>query len=75
MVLRQDASGRWLSAEIIDYKTDRDVTSDADCEVGTERHRKQLEFYRKALSSLTGLSAEQITLNIVFTMIPSSNYL
>jgi len=72
VVLRQDASGRWLSAEIIDYKTDRDMTSDADLEVGAERHRKQLEFYRKALSSLTGLSAEQITLNIVFTMGPSS---
>lgn len=75
VVLRQDASGRWLSAEIIDYKTDRDMASDADFEVGAERHRKQLEFYRKALSALTGLSAEKITLNIVFTMIPSLNYL
>ena len=75
VVLRQDASGRWLSAEIIDYKTDRDMASDADFEVGAERHRKQLEFYRKALSALTGLSAEKIPLNIVFTMIPSLNYL
>lgn len=72
VVLKQDASGRWLSAEIIDYKTDRDIKNDADFEVGAERHRKQLEFYRKALSSLTGLPAEKISLRLVFTSGPSS---
>jgi hypothetical protein len=75
VVLRQDASGRSLSAEIIDFKTDIDMTSDADFKLGACRHRKQLEFYRKALSCLTGLSGETITLNIVFTMGPSSIYL
>jgi ATP-dependent exoDNAse (exonuclease V) beta subunit len=61
-----------LSAEIIDYKTDGYVTSDADLEVGAERHRKQLEFYRKSLSCLTDLPAENISLNLVFTTVPSS---
>jgi ATP-dependent exoDNAse (exonuclease V) beta subunit len=72
VVLRQDASGQWLSAEIIDYKTDRDIKNDGDLEVGAERHRKQLEFYRKALSALTGLPPETISLNLVFSTVPSS---
>ena len=75
VVLRQDAVGHWLSAEIIDYKTDRDIKNDDDLEVGADRHRKQLEFYCKALSSLTGLPAEKITLKIVFTTVPSLVYL
>ena len=75
VVLRQDAVGRWLSAEIIDYKTDRDIKNDDDLHVGAGRHRKQLEFYRTALSSLTGLPDETITLKIVFTSVPSSVYL
>jgi ATP-dependent exoDNAse (exonuclease V) beta subunit len=73
VVLKQDAADRYLSAEIIDYKTDRDIKNDADFEVGAEeRHRQQLEFYRKALSSLTGLPAEKISLRLVFTSGPSS---
>jgi ATP-dependent helicase/nuclease subunit A len=72
IVLKQDAADRYLSAEIIDYKTDRDINNDADLESGAERHRGQLEFYRKALSSLTDLPAEEITLKIVFTTVPSS---
>ena len=75
VVLRQDAAGRWLSAEIIDYKTDRDIKNYDDLEVGAGRHRKQLEFYRTALSSLTGLPEETITLKIVFTTVPSLVYL
>jgi ATP-dependent exoDNAse (exonuclease V) beta subunit len=75
VVLKQDASGRWLSAEIIDYKTDRDIKNDADFEVGAKRHRKQLEFYRKALSSLTGLPAEKISLGLIYSTIPSSTFL
>ena len=72
VVLRQDAACRWLSAEIIDYKTDRDIKNDDDLEMGAGRHRKQLEFNRKARSSNTGLPAEKITLKIVFTTIPST---
>ncbi|MBT4665802.1 MAG: hypothetical protein HOB63_04750, partial [Opitutae bacterium] len=75
VVLRQDEAGYWLSAEIIDYKTDRDIKNEDDLEVGAGRHRKQLEFYRKTLCSLTGLPAEKITLKIVFTTVPSSVYL
>jgi len=41
-------------------------------DVFSERHRKKLEFYRTALSSLTGLLDETITLKIVFTTVPSS---
>jgi ATP-dependent helicase/nuclease subunit A len=72
IVLKQDAADRYLSAEIIDYKTDRDINNDAGLESGVERHRGQLEFYRKALSSLTDLPAEEITLKIVFTTVLSS---
>ncbi|MBT3568283.1 MAG: UvrD-helicase domain-containing protein [Opitutae bacterium] len=75
VVLRQDEAGYWLSAEIIDYKTDRDIKNEDDLEVGAGRHRKQLEFYRKTLCSLTGLPAEKITLKILFTTVPSSVYL
>ena len=72
VVLVQDSSGRPLSAEIIDYKTDRDMTNDADFQAGAERHRKQLEFYREALSSLADLPSEKISLKIVMTMAPWS---
>lgn len=43
-------------AEILDYKSDRDVTP----EILQERHAPQLDLYRKVLAKLTGLSVEKI---------------
>ncbi|MGB0413265.1 MAG: UvrD-helicase domain-containing protein [Coraliomargarita sp.] len=53
-------------AEIIDFKTDR-IAGSTTLEVATERHRPQLELYRKALACILGLAPNQIALKLLFT--------
>ena len=53
-------------AEVIDFKTDR-VKSAPDITEAVERHRGQLEWYRRVLVQLTGLPERQITCRLLFT--------
>ena len=53
-------------AEVIDFKTDR-VKSEEDIAEAVERHRGQLEWYRRVLVQLTGLPEAQITCRLLFT--------
>ena len=67
VVLRRDVSGAWAEAELIDFKTDREVENEEDIAVAVERHRPQMELYREALSRLTGLDAERIACRLLFS--------
>jgi ATP-dependent helicase/nuclease subunit A len=53
-------------AEVIDFKTDR-VKSEEDIAEAVERHRGQLEWYRRVLVQLTGLPEAQIACRLLFT--------
>ncbi len=50
VVLRQGAAGRWLSAEIIDYKTDN-ITG-AQCPQRAQNYTSQLKLYRHAAQTI-----------------------
>ena len=54
--------------EIVDFKTDR-VQDEAELTVAVERHRSQLDWYRKVLMQMSGLAADQITCRLLFTHI------
>lgn len=66
VILHQDAEGKTIRAEIIDYKTDR-IHASNTIEASTEQHRPQLEAYRSALSRIIGISPERIELKLLFT--------
>lgn len=70
VVLHHDATGATVRAEIIDYKTDRIHTGNT-VEQASERHRPQLEAYRKALSKTIGIDEGNIELKLLFTDVPS----
>ena len=53
-------------AEIIDFKTDR-MKSEKDLAEAVGHHREQLEWYRRVLVQLTGLTEAQVTCRLLFT--------
>ncbi|MEN8862171.1 MAG: UvrD-helicase domain-containing protein [Lentimonas sp.] len=69
VVLHHDATDTTIRAEIIDYKTDRIHTGNT-VEQASERHRPQLEAYRKALSKIIRLDEASIALKLLFTDVP-----
>lgn len=70
--------GEWISgvfdrvvigsdtATVIDFKTDR-VETNSEIAAAVERHRPQLELYRRVLSVLIGMPADRITAKLLFT--------
>jgi len=70
VVLRRRPDGSWESAEIIDFKTDQGVETEAGLEAAVESHRHQLERYREALVRLTGLPESLVTCRLLFTRVP-----
>ncbi|MEM7792077.1 MAG: PD-(D/E)XK nuclease family protein, partial [Verrucomicrobiota bacterium] len=68
--LHQDETGKIISAEIIDFKTDR-IEYPNTIDKAIESHRSQLEIYRKALSGILGLSETLIQPLIIFTSVPA----
>ncbi len=68
--LHSAADGHIERAEIIDFKTDR-IAGNTTLEVATERHRSQLELYRKALACILDLPEAQIELKLLFTDVPT----
>jgi len=61
-----DASGIPMAATVFDFKTDR-IDREANLVAAGRRHAGQLEWYRQAVQALTGLSAEAVVGEIVFT--------
>lgn len=70
VILHQDAGGKTIRAEIIDYKTDRIHVSNT-IDLATDHHRPQLEAYRTALSKIIGIKPDQIGLKLLFTDVPT----
>ena len=70
VVLSRDTDGSWSDAEIIDFKTDQGVETEAGLQAAIESHRSQLELYRKAVVRLTSLPTERVTCRLLFTRAP-----
>lgn len=66
VVIRLDATDRPMSAEVIDYKTNRIDRPDRVHEL-TEHYRSQLNVYRDVLQIMLGLPANQVKALLVFT--------
>ncbi len=64
LVLTRDAD-RWLSADILDFKTD--AVSDANAaKARAEYYRPQVQAYREAVAAIFGLPADRITARLAF---------
>jgi len=60
--------GRPVGADVIDFKSDAvSLDSPEALEARVEVYRPQLEAYRGAVVSLTGLPAEKISARLVFS--------
>ncbi len=66
VVVVRDAGGAVQSATIVDFKTDR-VSTEGDVAAAVERHRGQLDAYRRAVAQLTGLAPGAVATRLVFT--------
>lgn len=65
-IVRND-SGNPTSAAILDFKSDQGLRSGADVKKRAERHRPQMELYRRALSAILGLAPGRISTQLLFT--------
>ena len=68
LVLQYDDSGpkpRVIAADVIDYKSDK-IENDGVLKVKVEQYAPQLAEYRKAVTSMYGLTNEQITTRLLF---------
>ncbi len=68
VVVERNASGKTLSATILDFKTDA-VADDAAMQKRARAYQPQLLLYQQAVSRLTGLEAEKIKSALVFTAV------
>lgn len=68
VVMNLSTDGSFESAEIVDFKTDRSTEGLSLGEMA-DRHKQQLEFYRLALSQITGLKPNKIRMTLLFTSI------
>lgn len=67
VAIQRDGGGVATAAHLIDFKTDRVAAESSALDKRVESYRPQLEAYRGALAKLLGLSAEQMTAELVFT--------
>lgn len=63
-----DAEGRPRCATVYDFKTDAVADEDGKRRA-TERHRPQMELYRRVVARLAGLSESQVRAALVFTVL------
>jgi ATP-dependent helicase/nuclease subunit A len=65
VVICYDEGGGAIRAQLYDFKTDRGV--DRDFARATVKHEEQLALYRRVVAKLTGLPAEAVSAEVVFT--------
>jgi len=65
VVVARDGKGKAVAAEVVDFKTDR-LDGEKERTERVEYYRPQLEAYAEAVSKLTGLSREKVTMRIAW---------
>ncbi len=66
VLVDRDATGRAIAATVIDFKTDRQRAGEKMTHA-VDRHRRQIELYRRVVGVLTGLRADQVKCALVMT--------
>ncbi len=74
VALERDAEGRPCRATVFDFKTDA-VADDEGLRRATERHRLQMDLYRRVVARLTGLAGTDVRAALVYTVPRSLVYL
>jgi ATP-dependent exoDNAse (exonuclease V) beta subunit len=69
VLVERDAEGTATRALIVDFKTDKVGTGEADLQRAAGRHAPQLELYRRVVSVLAGLALEAVDCAVVFTQV------
>jgi len=57
--------GTPVSAEVLDYKTDR-VEKEAAVAASVEHHRPQMDMYRRAAARIAGIDEDRVTTHLIF---------
>ena len=68
VVIRRDAAGRPAGAAIMDFKSNRGLSTEAAMRAKAEYYRPQMELYRRALAKILGLDGDRIYVDILFTV-------
>lgn len=68
VVIRYDADGNPVQAVVLDYKSNRNLTTEADMQSKATQYQTQMSFYQKALSSILALPTAKIETKILFTV-------
>ena len=66
----KDATGKAISATILDFKTDQ-VSNETEAQNKAKDYHSQMESYRAATSALLDLPLEQVSASLLFTALPS----
>ena len=68
VVINRGADGVPAGAAILDFKSNRNLKTEADLQAQAGHYRPQMELYRRALSGLLGLAADRIAIQLLFTV-------
>jgi ATP-dependent exoDNAse (exonuclease V) beta subunit len=66
VIVERDEAGRPTAVRVFDFKTDG-IAGAGELSAAAERHRPQLELYRRAAGVLAGISPSAVEAGIVFT--------
>ena len=62
-----ERDGRWLAADLVDFKTDQVAVDDRQAvQTAVAHYRPQVDAYRRAVARLTGLSPDRISARLLF---------
>lgn len=68
VVINRGFSGEPLSAEILDYKSNRNLVSEDDAFRKAKHYFPQMDIYRRALSFILGIEKNRVAVKILFTV-------
>lgn len=71
VVITRDESGKQAAAVILDFKSNRDLDTEASIRNKAKHYQPQMEIYRRALSGILGLAEDRIATELLFT-VPAS---
>ena len=68
VVITRDASGKPAGAVILDFKSTRNLDTEAIIRNKAGQYQPQMALYRRALSGILGLAEDRIALELLFTV-------
>lgn len=68
VVITRDAAGLPAAAAILDFKSNRDITTEAGMKNKAAQYKPQMELYRRALAGSLGLAENKISIQLLFTV-------